>query len=158
MEYQTRVDLARQTKLLSGNTAIFGGSIELGEDLTAGGTIAFIGLKIYTGDTRPRVVVIDYQGKLYEGDAFPAIDDKNISTGTTYSSDKIISLTGTKLYNYYQDILSDTWEIPHNLGGYCFIQVYIAGIKVETNIKHLNPNNSLVTFSKPQVGLAICII
>ena len=65
MEYINKIDLARQTKLLSGNTADYSGSILLGENFKVEGEVTFTGLKSYTGNTFT-ILVIDNIGKIYE--------------------------------------------------------------------------------------------
>lgn len=91
MPYITKVDLARNAKLFSGDTSNLGGSIKLGEDLTVEGNVVFTGVNAYTGSTYT-ILVSDELGKVSKKDvgdisggmlALYKIDGGN-STGLTF--------------------------------------------------------------------------
>lgn len=65
MGYINRVDLSKQAKLFSGNTAIFEGSINLGENLIVSGDVKFTGVPSYTGDTYTVLILDDSNNVSY---------------------------------------------------------------------------------------------
>lgn len=61
----------------------------------------------------------------------------------------------TYAYTFYQTDSSSTWTINHNLGYNPIVRVFIGTSEVQpASITHPSINQSIVTFSSPQVGYA----
>ena len=61
----------------------------------------------------------------------------------------------TYSYTFYQTDSSSTWTINHNLGYNPIVRVFIGTSEVQpASITHPSINQSIVTFSSPQVGYA----
>lgn len=58
-------------------------------------------------------------------------------------------------YTFYQDSASTTWTIDHNLGYYPIVRIFIGTNEVQPqSISHPTANQTVVTFSTPEVGYA----
>lgn len=61
----------------------------------------------------------------------------------------------TYAYTFYQTDSSTTWTINHNLGYNPIVRVFIGTSEVQpASITHPSINQSIITFSSPQVGYA----
>ncbi len=81
----------------------------------------------------------------------------------TPAQGKVVVLTGhfegqvkpTYAYEHYQTTLSNTWVIPHALGRYPIIRVFIGNQEVQPESITFNSLDQVtITFSTPQVGQA----
>ena len=61
----------------------------------------------------------------------------------------------TYAYTYYQTESASTWTIDHNLGYNPIVRVFIGTSEVQPlTTQHPTVNQTIVTFSTPQVGFA----
>ena len=72
-------------------------------------------------------------------------------------SSKDLKIDGDKTYVYYQNVQSDAWEIQHNLDKYPSITVVDSASNVVVgDIRYVDTNNVVVTFTAPFSGKAFC--
>jgi hypothetical protein len=61
----------------------------------------------------------------------------------------------TYAYTHYQSSASVTWVIPHNLGYYPIVRVFIGSQEVQpASVTHDSVNQTTITFNTAQVGYA----
>jgi hypothetical protein len=64
-------------------------------------------------------------------------------------------IDGDKTYHHTQAAPSRVWEVVHNLNKYPSVTITdAAGNEYESEVKHLDTNNTLLTFSEPFAGCA----
>lgn len=72
-------------------------------------------------------------------------------------SSKDFKIDGDKTYVYYQNVQSDAWEIQHNLDKYPSITVVDSANNIVVgDIRYVDTNNVVVTFTAPFSGKAFC--
>lgn len=72
-------------------------------------------------------------------------------------SSKDLKIDGDKTYVYYQNVQSDAWEIQHNLDKYPSITVVDSANNIVVgDIRYVDTNNVVVTFTAPFSGKAFC--
>lgn len=72
-------------------------------------------------------------------------------------SSKDFKLDGDKTYVHYQNVQSDTWEIQHNLDKYPSVTVVDSANNIVIgDIRYIDANNVVVTFTVPFSGKAFC--
>ena len=72
-------------------------------------------------------------------------------------SSKDFKLDGDKTYAHYQNVQSDTWEIQHNLDKYPSVTVVDSANNIVIgDIRYIDANNVVVTFTVPFSGKAFC--
>ena len=72
-------------------------------------------------------------------------------------SSKDLKIDGDKTYVHYQNVQSDTWEIQHNLDKYPSITVVDSANNIVVgDIRYVDTNNVVVTFTAPFSGKAFC--
>jgi len=114
--------------------------------------------------TVPLVQIYDENMKYIMPDDITIVDGNNI-TVTFSSSAKgrcVImhgTLTGSEQDNYsyshIQTNVNDTWIIPHNLGYYPVVRVFVGSSEIQpTSIVHSTSFETVITFSMPYTGTA----
>lgn len=72
-------------------------------------------------------------------------------------SSKDLKIDGDKTYVHYQNVQSDAWEIQHNLDKYPSITVVDSANNIVVgDIRYVDTNNVVVTFTAPFSGKAFC--
>ncbi len=72
-------------------------------------------------------------------------------------SSKDFKLDGDKTYVHYQNVQNDTWEIQHNLDKYPSVTVVDSANNIVIgDIRYIDANNVVVTFTVPFSGKAFC--
>ena len=108
--------------------------------------------------------VFDGLGRTIIPDEIEIVDPNNISIsfGAAFAG-KVVVLTGhfdgnvkpTYSYTHFQETSSTTWTIDHNLGYNPIVRVFIGNNEVQPlSVVHNTTNQTTLTFSTPQVGVA----
>jgi hypothetical protein len=64
---------------------------------------------------------------------------------------------GDKNFVWTQAIAASVWNVPHNLGKFCAVQITNpAQIEIEGKIEWIDINNVQITFNKPKTGFVYC--
>lgn len=88
------------------------------------------------------------------------LSNKPSINGVVLESDKSskdLKIDGDKTYVHYQNVQSDTWEIQHNLDKYPSVTVVDSASNVVVgDIRYVDTNNVVVTFTAPFSGKAFC--
>ncbi len=72
-------------------------------------------------------------------------------------SSKDFKIDGDKTYVHYQNVQSDTWEIQHNLDKYPSVTVVDSANNIVIgDIRYIDANNVVITFTVPFSGKAFC--
>lgn len=84
------------------------------------------------------------------------IDDWAIFNGTVWQ--KIDnSETGDKNYVHNQSVASTTWNVAHNLGKKCSVQIVDSlGNQIMASVSWTDDNNVVITFNSATTGYAYC--
>lgn len=112
----------------------------------------------------PLVQVYDTTNKLVIPGDVEVTDNNNVSVtfGTAVSGRAIVmygSITGSEVptyaFTYTQTTLATTWVIPHNLGYYPIVRVFVGGDEIQPqSIVHDSLFQTTITFSTSRTGIA----